>query len=661
MKKLIITNLFILTGSILYSQNIHPLFPQDELNKTSQQVSQKSIPTPDANNQKKIANSSSPKSVLGVLKKMEELKITKLKTPTNVNWAQSHDTIFVGVVPHDTLRITGNWHHSGPILVLSDGVLIFKNATVIDSGDVYVFQQGQLLADSSSLTFPQQYFYQRGIIAVQNAYLNFNHCSFNYSGMSHNLVIGGNATVIMNNVHQHDWTTCGLFGKPTLHINGCNQAGEYILSDSSTATFKNTDTLLLWHHFPDTALVNFAFPNGDTVYNYNFNKTVPGINGVEYSVSADSCHNVMWAMMPVNGSDITISNSKIRAIGTWFQHHDTVNVSKLYDNSSYVNFVAPLADRNLHLINTDVQTWSLYVFDKSHIDVDSVQVGEIGTENRASVTATPPFLLDGSGGYFWATDTSAIFSFGATVYSYVRSEKNGIFVLAYGWVPFSAPQAIGSSIMISVQSKTAGDPVAYEAATTWLEKIDGPDTSYTNAQVPVIGSAWIDWGINGSGWMNFASYSVYYQLQGNTTWTRILKDSLIEIRHSTLKSWNTAGLATGNYLVKLTVKNNFGDSVEALKPITLLAGVTAVSHLSLGEGLGVRLFPNPTNGTLSIQLNNYEDTNIEIYNTVGQKVLTQTLENNLTQLNIHNFSDGVYHVRITKNNKLVYRNSVVKE
>src|ERR1700741_755818 len=302
-----------------------------------------------------------------MLNRMEELKNVKIPSTGNINWVQSHDTIFVGVVPNDTLVITGNWTHSGPILVLSDGVLIFKNATVIDSGDIYVFQQGKLLADSSSLTFPQQYFYQRGIIAVQNATVMINQCSFNYSGLSHNLVIGGNATVVMNAVHQNDWTTCGLFGKPTLWMNDVNLAGEYILSDSSTSVFHNTDTLLLWHQFPDTAVVNFAFPNGDTVYNYKFNNTVPGIDGIEYSVNADSCHNIMWALMPVNGSDVTISNSDLRAIGTWFQHNDTVSVSNLYDNSSYVNFTAPLADINLHLINTDVQTWSLYVFDKSYI------------------------------------------------------------------------------------------------------------------------------------------------------------------------------------------------------------------------------------------------------------------------------------------------------
>jgi hypothetical protein len=616
-----------------------PTLSQEKINSAAKQK-QVTVAPNDLKN-------SSPKSVLPVLKKIDEVKKMGKQSPNQVSWAQSHDSIFVGAVPHDTLLITGNWHHYGPIFVLNDGVLIFKNATVVDTGDIYIFQQGQLLADSSSLTFPQQYFYQRSLIVVQNAVVNIQHCSFNYSGMSHNLVIGGNASVTMNHIHQHDWTTCGLFGKPTLHINGCNQAGEYILSDSSTTVFKNTDTLILWHQFPDTAVVNFAFPNGNAVYNYHFNKTISGIQGVEYSVSADSCHDVMWAMMPTNGSNITISNSTVRAIGVWFQRHDTVHVSNLYNNSSYTNFVAPLADRNLHLINTNVQTWSLYVFDKSHINVDSVTVGEVGTESKGSVTSTTPFLLDGSGGYYWATDTSSVFAFGSTVYSYVRSEKNGVFVLAYGWVPFYAPEAIGNSVMICIQSTTAGDPVAYDAATAWLDKIDGPDTSYTNAQVPVMGSAWIDWGPSGTGWLNFANYSMYYQLQGSSTWTRIVKDSLIEIHHNKLINWNTAGLAAGNYNLKLTVKDNINDSVEAIRPITLLFGVTDIKQTTTNN-VEVFIYPNPNNGSFIIETNNNTKQTIQVYDVNGKLVLTQTLSGK-TNIDASSLNEGVYNVSIISN------------
>ncbi|MGZ3864464.1 MAG: T9SS type A sorting domain-containing protein [Bacteroidia bacterium] len=659
MKKQLL-GLFILISSVLNAQNYHSKFPQKEMNEATQKALQKH-PTQAAGSGQRASQAYATSSgAFSMLKKIEEVKQTVAKNSnSNVNWAQSHDTIFVGVVPHDTLVITGNWHHNGPILIFNDGVLIFYKATVVDTGDIYVFQNGQLLADSSSLTFPQQYFYQRSLIAVQTSTVYVGHSSFNYSGLSHNLVVGGHAVVAMENVHQNDWTTCGLYGKPTLYMNHVNLAGEYILMDSCTAVFKNTDTLLLWHHFPDTANINFAFPNGNAVYGYGFNNTIPTVHGIEYQVGVDSCHDVMWAMMPVNGSDVTISNSTIRAIGNWFQFNDTANVSNLNNNSHYVNFVAPLSDRNQHLINTDVQTWSLYVFDKSHIDVDSCVVGEVGTEQRSTVSQATPFLLDGSGGYYWATDTSSVFSFGATVYSYVRSEKNGVFVFAYGWTPFSAPQAIGQSVMIDVQSNSASDPVALEAATAWFTKIDGPDTSYTNSIFPVMGNSWIDWGPAGTGWMDHKNYSLYFQPVGFPFWGTIVKDSTVELHHANLGNWNTYGLTPGNYMLRLKTKNTLGDSVEALRPVYLKAGVGVAQYASVQNA--VRVYPNPSNGSLNVELSDYENTMVEIYNVVGQKVYANNARGELSNIDLSLLANGVYQMRITRNNRLIHAARIVKE
>src|SRR6185312_12987572 len=111
-----------LNAQVLFKQQ--PVLSQEKINAAAKQF------TPLTTDAKK----SSPKSVLSVLKQINEVKKLGKQNPNQVNWAQSHDSIFVGVVPHDTLRITGNWHHNGPILVLNDGVLIFKNASVIDSG-----------------------------------------------------------------------------------------------------------------------------------------------------------------------------------------------------------------------------------------------------------------------------------------------------------------------------------------------------------------------------------------------------------------------------------------------------------------------------------------------------------------------------------------------
>lgn len=659
MKKNVLLVVLLCLGILTHAQSNYAVFPQQQINRISKQV-MKNYPNNTNKNTKKTLNNTPHNQLANVLSRHAELKRFTIHKSQSAHWVQLHDTIVVGAVPHDTLKITGYWTHHGPILVVNDGVLIFKHATVIDSGDVYVLQNGKVIADSSSLTFPQQYFYQRSLIAVQHAQIQISNSSFNYSGLSHNLVISGNANVTFNHIHQNDWTTCGLSSQASLTINHCNLAGEYILSDTTHVNFKNTDTILLWHQLPKNSVIDVGFPDGDTVYNYRFNKHVPGVQGLEYDAHADTCHHIMWAIMPTNQTDVTISNSKIRAIGLWFQRRDTVTVSDLYNNSTYTNFTTPLSDRRLRLVNCDLQTWSLYVFDASHIDVHHCKVGEVGTMNHSSANVSQPFLLDGSGGYFWATDTATVFSYGTTTYSYVRSERNGWFVLAYGWVPFSAPQAIGKSVMISLQSNTKTDPVAYESATAWLSKIDGPDTSYVNTQVSVLGSAWIDWGPQGTGWMNFNKYRVYYQLQGSSTWKNIVKDSLVEIRHAPLATWNTTSLASGNYYVKLTAFNTNGDSVEAIKPITLKNAISNDIH-RFNKISKIEVYPNPTSNSIFINTHEIKNCKAEIYNALGQLTLNQSLENEVSALSLEKIPHGIYVVILKTGSEIIYQSKLVKE
>jgi hypothetical protein len=657
-KHLLLFVLIIFSGKIIVAQHVqtnsvtHAQFNATEINKKLKEDFNKPHYLNSTTLKKRMDINSYSHSTSAVIKKMEEVKkmnFNKLSHPGSA--AKVLDTVYVGLVPHDTLRITGSYIHTGPIFVVNDGVLIIHNAVVNNAGDLVVFGSGRVLADSSAITFPQTYFYQRSVIAVQHGYISFKNCSFSYSGMSHSLVMGDSATIVMNVVHNYDWTTAGLYGSPTINIRGSNLGGEYILSDNGHATFNHVDTLLLWHQFPNLSVVNYAFPNGDTVYNYNFNNTVSGISGINYNVSADSCYQVWWAMMPVNGSDITVSNSTIRAIGAWFQRGDTATVTGLYDDSTYINFVAPLTDRNLHLINCHVQTWSLYVFDSSKININHCTLGEVGTEQHANIQAQH-FLLDGSGGYFWATDTSGIISDFSTVYSTVRSEKNGIFVLAYSNMPFNGPTSIGNSLVVSVQNTIALDPVPYDASVAWMENISQPNTVHADSLIPVIGSAWIDHGPSG-GWMNFLNYTLSYQLQGSVGWTYIVSDSTTEIRNNLLGKWNTAGLAAGTYILRLVVKSNLLDTVEDFKAVTLLPGITLSIKNQEEDNLILNCYPNPAADQITVASSNakYPLSSIKIYNVLGEMVYQSMNKLSNVIVDIHDFKKGIYFIETIANEK----------
>jgi hypothetical protein len=593
----------------------HAVFPQLKINNVLSRASEQ---TSVRGAQNILRTGEHQSGVFNLLKTLSQWKQPFDARNISDKVQQPPDTVFVGEVPNDTLVINGNWTNNGPILVFSDGVLIFQNANVTIVGNMYVFQGGKVFADSSTLFFPQQYFYQRSLVVADSGNAQFNNCTFNYGGYSHNLVAAGSATLTMNNVFNNDWTTAGAQGNATITINGTNLGGEYILSDHANFNFTNVNTLLLWHYFPDTAVINYSFPPGDTVYSYSCNNSITGISGIGYNVQADTCYNVWWGMMPVNGSDVTISNSILRTIGAWFQFGDSAGVSGLVNNSSYTNFVAPLPDRNLHLINSDVQTWSLYIFDSSQINITGCILGEVGSLGRSWVTASGLFC-DGSGGYFWATDTSVTIASGSSATTTVRSERNGFMIFGYGSISNGTADAINNSVLIVVQSSLPQDPTPYDGSVAWFANMSQPSNGFVNSSVTVIGSAWIDQGPLGS-WMDFGSYKLYYN-QGVGAWTAINAGSVLEVRNAALATWNTSGLTPGNYTLHLILFNDLGDSVEATKSITLLPLILSVDEQQIAESI-VTVSPNPSDAetVFKFYLTKNESIQLFIYDVFGNMI-----------------------------------------
>lgn len=61
----------------------------------------------------------------------------------------------------------------------------------------------------------------------------------------------------------------------------------------------------------------------------------------------------------------------------------------------------------------------------------------------------------------------------------------------------------------------------------------------------------------------------------------------------------------------------------------------------------LKLYPNPTSGVLNIQGEGMSS--IEVYNTVGQRVMTQEVNGNTAQVNTESLNNGMYFIRIKAN------------
>ncbi len=569
---------------------------------------------------KKSSDSPCSSGVFGVTEKLKALKFQKIAEKP-----AGGDTLIIGVPPNDSLIVTGTFFHNGPVLVLGNGILRFRNANATIVGDVYVWGNHALLtADSSYLYFPQQYFYQRSLVIAGDGKVIYRNTTLDHSGLSNNLVLTDSAYIGLSNVTNIGFTTCGINKAAEIDIDGINQAGEFVMQDQSKLNFVHAETILLWYEVPNAATFHYTFPDGDTIQSYTFSSATPGITGIEYSIHVDSSTDIMWALMPANGSDVSISDSKIRSIGLWFLGHDTIPVSGLVDNSTYIDYTADLTDRTLHLVNSSVLTWSLYPMDTVHLNVTGCIVGEIGSEANCSVITTDAFV-DGSGGYWWATDHTLMIGENCMAENAIRSSQSAFFIFAYSTLNQGEASSMGNSIMMIVQSQLPGPPVLYDGSCMWFSWIGAPFSAFVDTIVPIPGSAWID-KTPTSQLMDFGWYRMYWQKSGDTEWHTIGSKYYTEKKDDILANWDTQGLDAGVYYLKLVLSDDTPDSnqTEAVCGINLLPRIFGVEQIS-SDNFNIRIFPDPVNenSMISFDLPVEEDVEISISDISG-KIIFKT-------------------------------------
>ena len=73
---------------------------------------------------------------------------------------------------------------------------------------------------------------------------------------------------------------------------------------------------------------------------------------------------------------------------------------------------------------------------------------------------------------------------------------------------------------------------------------------------------------------------------------------------------------------------------------------------------GVKILPNPTNGLINIE-SRFEMQRVEITNVAGQLLLLESTNEKMHQINLNNFSDGIYFLRISYPNGLSTAHKVI--
>jgi len=480
------------------------------------------------------------------------------------------DTLIVGDIPAETLRITGTWTYSGTIFVVNDGVLIFDNTNATIDGNLFLMGNGKVMVDSSSLYFPQRFNYQYGIIVAENSEYRITNSETFFNGFVIGVAVVDSARFVERNVRNRDFTTFAAFGdNPYIEAEYTDNVGEIVVGRRGRYVIRHSDTLLIWHRFPPACTVDVVFPSVDTVYHYVFDSSLVTVSGIDYSILIDTTTGVMWGMMVEDSSSVNIAGSNVRSVGLLFRGSDTTTVSGIVNGSYYTSYTVPLSDRYLHFNNTYVNTFSLYPMDSVLVNVSSSILGEILPMDYANVEVNG-VLVDGSGGYLGSSGYSVNITVFSSITTNLQSSENSILIFAYSSQAGVIGQVIAAnnSIMAIVQSSLLDYPVVYDRAFAWVSNVRTPGYLPLESSVPVEGDAYGEAGPLGS-FLSFSSYSLYYQRSGDTAWVPIVEDVTTPVKDGVLGVWDTHGLTPGTYLLKLKTVVSTGDSVIALRMVNL--------------------------------------------------------------------------------------------
>jgi len=107
------------------------------------------------------------------------------------------------------------------------------------------------------------------------------------------------------------------------------------------------------------------------------------------------------------------------------------------------------------------------------------------------------------------------------------------------------------------------------------------------------------------------------------------------------------------------IRYTFFDMNNAVDSASMIAVyvATPVGIEELVENDNILLYPNPTSGIANLNLDLKNDLTLEIFNSLGVRVLQENILNNSIDLSL--LPEGIYYYRIKENNHIKTNNILV--
>ncbi|MEO6302990.1 MAG: T9SS type A sorting domain-containing protein [Bacteroidia bacterium] len=132
-------------------------------------------------------------------------------------------------------------------------------------------------------------------------------------------------------------------------------------------------------------------------------------------------------------------------------------------------------------------------------------------------------------------------------------------------------------------------------------------------------------------------------------------------------TWSNSSI--GNFIVIYpTVNTTYGvmgtDANGCQGYITITQSVSLCTGIDLQSvnNNSIKIYPNPTSAVFNIELINFGPEKIvEMYNCIGQLIILKEIDGNNAIIDLTNFANGLYIIKIRKGNEIISFSKIVKE
>ncbi len=416
------------------------------------------------------------------------------------------------------------------------------------------------------------------------------------------------------------------------------------------------------------ATYNWTGPNGFTsaLQNPNIaNVTMAASGTYSLLVTTGSCSNITTASISITPNPtLSISGGTV-AICAGSSVTLTASGAATYswNNGAVTSTIAPTptANASYTVIGTAAGCTGTAV---KSITVSPIPTIAVTGNTLICGTGTNVLTANGANTYSWNNGaTTASISVSPTIttnYTVVGTNTVGNCINT-----FTTAITVAANPTVSITGGTAavcpGSAINLTASGANTYSWNTGAATSTIAPTPTANASYTVVGTNTAGCTNIAVQAVTVNAAPSvsiigTSSICVGQNATLTASGANTYSWNT-GSALASIVVNPTITTNY--TVNGTSTVTgCSASTTANLIVSPCSGLnslsakinGLSVYPNPSNGEFTIELNNGLNKTIEVTDLTGRVVLTSASSKDKVNVNMANLANGIYYVKIQSDN-----------